>query len=135
MIPRADLPQELEWDFDVPFFNRFWTLDLLKAVGIAVLVIAIILLWAIYSGPSIGGYDQSWMYALGLVGLFVFLVIIVLLVVYRGRYEAHFRIDKKGVSWTTRKRTRKKEHSHKWFIILSGASLRKTGPCRERTAR
>ena len=128
MIPRADLPQELEWDFDIPFFNRFWALDLLKAVGIAVLVIAIILLWAVYSGPSIGGYDQSWMYALGLVGLVVFLVIIVLLIVYRGRYEVHFRIDKKGVSWTTRKRTRKKNAVINGLLFFLGLLSGKPGP-------
>lgn len=87
VVPEAGLPQGLGWDFDIPFFNRFLALDLFKAVGIASLVILIILLWAVYSGPSMGGYDQSWVYALGLVGLVAFFVIIVLLVVYRSRYE------------------------------------------------
>jgi len=127
VVPEADLPQELEWDFDIPFFNRFWALDILKAVGIASLVIIIILLWAVYSGPSIGGYDQSWMYALGLVGLIVFLVIIVLLVVYRSRYEVHFRIDSRGVSWTTRRGTRRKNAVINELLFFLGLFSGKPG--------
>jgi len=127
VTPEADLPQKLEWDFDIPFFNRFWALDILKAVGIASLVIVIILLWSVYSSPSIGSYDQSWMYALGLVGLVVFLVIIVLLVVYRSRYEVHYRIDSRGASWTTRKRTRKKSTIINGLLFFLGLLSGKPG--------
>ena len=127
VAPEADLPQKLEWDFDIPFFNRFWALDILKAVGIAGLVVVIILLLVFYSSPPIGGYDQSWMYALGLVGLVVFLVIIVLLVVYRSRYEAHYRIDSRGAGWTTRKRTRKKNAVINGLLFFMGLLSGKPG--------
>ncbi len=117
-IPGQGLPNVLEWNFNISFFNRFIVMTVLKAIGISIIVAVAIVLAIIISDPSPPAmiiWDAGWLYALGLVGIVVIGVIITLIVVYGNRYEVRFRVDNLGASYRPRSKTRKKNAA---LIIL-----------------
>ncbi len=99
----------MEWNFNISFSTDL-VMTVLKAIGIGITVsVSIVLSLLIISSPTtMIIWDAGWLYALDLVGIIVIGVYITLIVVYGNRYEVHFRVDNRGVSYRTRRKTRKR---------------------------
>jgi hypothetical protein len=81
----------------------------LKAIGIRMpVLVTILLILSIFSFPTTIIWDAGWLYAHGLAGIFVIGVIVALIVVYGNRYEVRFRVDNRGASHKTRRKTRER---------------------------
>ena len=103
---RKDLPNELEWDFDIPLFDRFMVLNLLKVSAIPTLILGIIFFWSVY--------------AFILVGLTILFTALILLFFYQSRRQVRFRVDSRGAGFATRGRKRNVMRIISFFLIIMG---------------
>ena len=129
MEEKMQQPISLEWEFDIPLYNRFIMLDLFKALGIPFLLIAGFVVWSAYSVTEHGG-SVSWYglnYSLIFIGILIALTMLMLWVIYRNRFESHFVINEEGVGVAYRGGTSKKNKKVNTLLIVLGAMARKPG--------
>ena len=108
--------QKLQWEIYVPIFrNRFFLRDAGLAIGIPFgIVVAFIL---IASRGNVAGTDAK--YALGLIGLLFLLSIILILIVYGGKYAPGFIVDEDGITnYTQEKHAKRNSIINRALIIL-----------------
>lgn len=94
--------KKIEWKTSVSIFKDKTILKQLGiAIGIPFGVVAIVI--AVTSGKSIYTF-----YSLGLIGTLMFLTWLLIMLVYRGKYEVEFVIDDKGILCRTQSKQMKK---------------------------
>ncbi|MEA4816419.1 MAG: hypothetical protein VB120_06145 [Lachnospiraceae bacterium] len=97
-----DFHETLSWKISVPIFKNT---VILKQIGIAIGIPfgLVILIIAITSGKSVYA-----LYAIGLIVALLFLTWVFIMVIYRGKYDAEFVLDKKGILYRTQEKQAKK---------------------------
>lgn len=79
---RGDLTKELEWDFDLPIFDRFMVQSLLKVMGISVLVLGLISLLSVYASL--------------LVAVVIVITVLIRLIIQQSYRQVRFRVESRG---------------------------------------
>lgn len=98
----SDIQEEISWQISVPIFRNTVILKQLGlAIGIPFGVVALII--GLTSGKSI--YT---LYAFGLIAALLILTWLLIMAAYRGKYEAEFVLDQKGILCRTQARQAKK---------------------------
>jgi len=122
-------PKVIEWDFKVPLYNRFIVLDIFKVLGIPFLIILIIIFWNEYSLRRKGYITNTsdYKYALIFLCIFLLLSIFLLWLIYRNRFESHFKIDHNEVSVSYEGTTKRKNAFVKTLLIILGISSHRPG--------
>ncbi len=122
-------PKVIEWDFKVPLYNRFIILDIFKVLGIPFLIILIIIFWNEYSLRRKGYITNTsdYKYALIFLCIFLLLSIFLLWLIYRNRFESHFKIDHNEVSVSYEGTTKRKNAFVKTLLIILGISSHRPG--------
>ena len=97
--------EKIQWQISVPIFRNTVILKQLGlAIGIPFGIVALVI--GLTSGRSV--YT---LYGLGLIAALLLLSWLFIVVVYRGRYEAEFVLDDKGVLCRTQAKQAKKTGS------------------------
>ncbi len=106
--------EKIQWQICVPIFRNTVILKQLGiTIGIPFGLVALVI--GISSGKSV--YS---LYALGLIGLLIFLTWLFIMAVYRGKYEAEFVLDDKGVLCRTQAKQAKKNRIVNTMIVALG---------------
>lgn len=108
------MKQEISWKISVPIFrNSIIIKQLAIAIGIPFGVVGLII--AITSGAS-----RDTFYAIGLIAALMLFTWIFIMAVYRGRYEAEFVLDEKGVTCRTQEKQRNKNRIINTLTVILG---------------
>ena len=105
MNSETDMIEKMEWRISVPIFKNA---VILKQLGIAVGIPFgfVTLVIALSSGKSVYA-----LYGLGLIAALLFFTWLFIMAVYRGKHEAEFVLDDKGVLCRTQAKQAKKTES------------------------
>src|SRR3972149_7869575 len=98
---RGDLPKELEWDFDLPFYDRFMAQSLFKVMGISVLILGLISFLSVYASI--------------LVAVVILVTVLIRLIIQQSYRQVRFRVESRGAGFLTRS---KQIEVFKGFILL-----------------
>ena len=120
---------EIQWDHDIPLYNRFIAKDTFVAFGLPTLIIAIwigsMYLSDIRKGQSVS-FD-GFQYALGMVIILILGTMLLLWILYGNRFETRFIVNSKGVKLSLQAGTRKKSRIVNILLILAGMASKKPG--------
>ena len=108
------MKQEISWNISVPIFRNSIILKQI-AIAIGIPFGAVGLIIAITSGAS-----RDTFYAIGLIAALMLFTWIFIMAVYRGRYEAEFVLDEKGVTCRTQEKQRKKNRIINTLTVILG---------------
>jgi hypothetical protein len=108
-----DSAEGLEWDHEIPFYNRFLVQDVLKGSIIPVIILGIIAFLNLY--------------AFVLLGLAFVLVALILLILWNSRRQVHFRVDEHGASFFALSKTRNVSRSIGFSILVMAIAQRMSG--------
>jgi hypothetical protein len=122
-------PKVIEWDFKVPLYNRFIVLDFFKVLIIPVCLILIIIIWNEYSLRKKGFITNTsdYKYAIIFFGIFVLLSIFLLWLIYRNRFESHFKLSQKEASVSYGGTTKRKNAFVNTLLIIFGITSHRPG--------
>ena len=131
-LPQLNSGAALKWDYDIPLTSSFILSGLLKAFGIPLLFIIALLGWVtMNSGIGIAELIEINKAGFGnaaiLIGITIFLVIVLLAVLYKGKYYVQFTVDDCGVTSETRKQQRKLNTIINYLLIFIGIVTGKPG--------
>lgn len=120
MNSETGMIEKMEWRTSVPIFKNA---VILKQLGIAVGISFgfVTLVIALSSGKSVYA-----LYGLGLIGALLFFTWLFIMTVYRGKYEAEFVLDDKGVLCRTQARQAKKNRVVNALTVVLGLLSGKT---------
>jgi hypothetical protein len=120
---------EIQWDHDIPLYNRFIAKDTFVAFGLPTLIIALwigsMYLSDIRSGQSVS-FD-GFQYALGMVIILILCTMLLLWILYGNRFETRFVVNSKGVKLSLQAGTRKKSRIVNFLLIFAGMASKKPG--------
>jgi len=105
-----DIPKELEWDFDLPFYDRFMAQNLLKILGISVLILGPIILLSYYTFI--------------LVAVVILLTVLIRFIIEQSYRQLRFRVESRGAGFTTRSKQRDIFRKISFLLILLGIANR-----------
>lgn len=100
---------KIQWEINVPIWNRLILNDIGIALGIPLGIVVIIVV--VFTGGKISG---NAVYALGFIGAFLLIASVCVLFFFRGGYQAGFILESKGLQYFTRKRQAKRN------LIING---------------
>lgn len=104
----------MQWQISVPIFKNTVILNQLGiAVGIPFGLAALLI--GLSSGKSVYA-----IYGLGLIGALLFFTWLFIMAVYRGKYEAEFVLDQKGVLCRTQAKQAKKNRAINILTVMLG---------------
>ena len=107
-------PGKIQWQISVPIFRNTVILKQLGlAIGIPFGLVALVI--GLSSGKSI--YT---LYGLGLIAALLFLTWLFIMTIYRGKYEAEFVLDGKGVLCSTQAKQAKKNRIINALTVVLG---------------
>jgi hypothetical protein len=110
----AQRAEKIQWQISVPIFRNTIILKQLGlAVGLPFGLVALVI--GLVSGKSI--YT---LYALGLIAALLLLTWLLIMAIYRGKYELEFRLDDKGVLCRTQARKAKKNRIINALTVVLG---------------
>ena len=123
------LPKVIEWDFKVPLYNRFIVLDFFKVLIVPICLILIIIIWNEYSLRKKGFLTNTsdYKFAIIFLGIFVLLIIFLLWLIYRNRFESHFKLNQKEASVSYGGTTKRKNALINTLLIIFGISSHRPG--------
>lgn len=101
---RGDLPKELEWDFDLPIYDRFMAQSLLKVMGISVLILGLISFLSVYASI--------------LVAAVILITILIRLIIQQSYRQVRFRVESRGAGFITRSKQRDVFKGLSFLLIL-----------------
>lgn len=109
-----DTQEAVRWEISVPIFRNS---VILKQLGLAIgipfgLVTLIIVL--------VSGKSRDTLYALGFIAALLILTGLLLMAAYRGKYEAEFALDRKGVLCRTQAKQAKKNRIVNALAVIFG---------------
>lgn len=122
------------WDYDIPVLtNRYILLDLLKAFGIPALLIGLfikisMLVQVKKYGPMAVSQGNEWIYPLMMIFILIVLTVLLVFLIYRNRYEAHFIVDRQGARFATRKGQFKRNTTMNTLLMAAGILSGRPGP-------
>ena len=106
--------ERIEWSISVPIFRNTAILKQLGlAIGIPFGLVALVI--GLSSGKSVYA-----LYGLGLIAALLFLTWLFIMAVYRGKYEAEFVLDGKGVLCRTQAKQAKKNRIINALTVVLG---------------
>lgn len=106
--------EKIEWKISVPIFRSSVIVKQMGiAIGIPFGIVALVI--GFTSGKSV--YT---LYALGLIGALLFFIWLFIMAVYRGKYEAEFVLDDKGVRCRTQAKQAKKSRIVNTLTVVLG---------------
>ena len=105
-----DIPKELEWDFDLPIYDRFMAQNLLKILGVSVLILGPIFLLSYY--------------AFILVAVVIFLTVLIRFIIEQSYRQLRFRVESRGAGFATRSKQRDVFKGISFLLILMGIANR-----------
>jgi len=107
------IQEAVRWEISVPIFKNTVILKQLGlAIGIPFGLVALVIV-------LVSGISRDTLYALGLIAALLVLTWLFIMAVYRGKYEAEFVLDGKGVLYRTQaKRARKNRVINTLTVIL-----------------
>lgn len=106
--------EKIQWQISVPIFRNTVILKQLGlAIGIPFGLVALVI--GLSSGKSV--YT---LYGLGLIGTLLFFTWLFVMAVYRGKYEAEFVLDQKGVLCRTQAKQAKKNRVVNALTVVLG---------------
>ena len=103
---RRDLAKELEWDFDLPIYDRFMAQSLFKVLGISVLVLGLISFLSVYASI--------------LVAVVILLTILIRLIIQQSYRQVRFRVESRGAGFITRSKQIDVFKGFSFLLILMG---------------
>ncbi len=110
----SDMKEEIRWEISVPIFKNTVILKQLGlAIGIPLGLVALVI--ALVSGMS-----RDTLYSLGLVAALLILTGLFIMAVYRGKYEAEFVLDGKGILCRTQAKQAKKNRIVNTLTVMLG---------------
>lgn len=110
----GDKQQAIRWEISVPIFKNTVILKQLGlAIGIPFGLVALVIVLA-------SGRSRDTLYALGLMAALLLLTWLFILAVYRGKYEAEFVLDGKGILCRTGARQAKKNRIANTLTVMLG---------------
>lgn len=114
MNSETDMIEKMEWSISVPIFSNT---IILKQLGIAVGIPfgLVVLVIGLTSGKSVYA-----LYGLGLIAVLLFLTWLFIMMVYRGKYEVEFVLDKKCVICRTQSKQAKKNRTINALTVMLG---------------
>lgn len=101
----SDMQETVRWEISVPIFKNTVLKQLGLAIGIPFGLVALVIV-------LVSGRSQDALYALGLVTGLLFLTWLLIMVAYRGKYEAEFVLNGKGILC----RTQAKQAKKNWVV-------------------
>jgi len=101
-----DIPKELEWDFDLPIYDRFMAQNLLKILGVSLLILGPIFLLSYY--------------VFILVAVVIFLTVLIRFIIQQSYRQVRFRVESRGAGFTTRSKQRNVYKGISFLLILMG---------------
>ncbi len=110
----SDMQEAVRWEISVPIFKDT---AILKQLGLAIgipfglVALAIVL---------VSGIRRDTLYALGLIAALLILTWLFIMVAYRGKYEAEFVLDGKGVICRTQAKQAKKSRIGNTLTVMLG---------------
>jgi len=123
----------LEWDFDIPILNnRFIMGGVALALGIPAGIVAIIVgafyLNDIRSGATMQESDPSMLPGiLFILALLFGLTALIILVVYKNRIQARFKLDSQGIHYFTREEAYKKNTALNTLLFFLSITKNRPG--------
>ena len=103
---KRDLPKELEWDYDLPIYDRFTTQYLIKVIGISAVILAPLILLSVYASV--------------LVALVILFTVLVRFIIQQSYRQVRFRVESRGAGFTTRSKQRNVYKGISFLLILMG---------------
>jgi len=109
-----DFHETLSWQISVPIFKNT---VILKQLGIAIGIPfgLVILIIAITSGGSIYA-----LYAIGMIVSLLFFTWVFIIIIYKGKYDVEFVLDKRGILCQTQKHQAKKNRVLNTLTVILG---------------
>lgn len=109
-----DIQEAIQWQISVPIFkNRVILKQLVVAIGIPFGLVALVIV-------LVSGRSRDTLYALGLIAALLILTWLFILAAYRGKYEAEFVLDQKGVFCRTQTKQAKKNRFINALTVILG---------------
>jgi len=100
------MPATLDWDFDLPICDRFMAQNLLKVLGISILVLSPILFLSFY--------------AFIIVAVVILLTVLVRSIIQQSYRQVRFRVESRGAGFITRMEQRDVFKGISSLLILMG---------------
>lgn len=114
-LAQEQQPHALQWQIAVPIFRNT---VILKQLGLAIgLPFGLLMLILLILGR---GQQDTW-YALGLIALLLVSTVLLVLLLYHGRYEVQFTLDQKGALGCTTPRWAKRSRAVNTATVVLGA--------------
>jgi MMPL family len=101
-----ELLKELEWNYDLPMYDRFTTQYLIKVIGISTLILIPLILLNIYASV--------------LVALVILFTVLVRFIIQQGYRQVRFRVESRGAGFTTRSKQGDVYKGISFLLILMG---------------
>ncbi len=109
-----DIQETIPWQISVPIFKNTVILKQLGfAIGIPFGLVALLIV-------LISGRSRDTLYALGLIAALLILTWLFIMAAYRGKYEAEFVLDNKGVLCRTQAKQAKKNRIINALTVILG---------------
>jgi hypothetical protein len=105
-----DLPRELEWQIDIPLFDRFIARNVLKLLAICAPVLGIVAFFSFYAFIYISSI------------IFFTILLILVCIFYIGHRQVRFRIDSKGAAFITPRTIKGANKIFGYLVTLLGIS-------------
>ena len=105
-IEKREFPKELEWNYDLPIYDRFTTQYLIKVLGISTLILIPLILLSIYASV--------------LVALVILFTVLVRFIIQQSYRQVRFRVESRGAGFTTRSKERDVYKGISFLLILMG---------------
>lgn len=110
----SDMREEIRWKISVPIFMNMVILKQLGlAIGIPFGLVALIIV-------LVSGRSRDTLYALGFIAALLILTGLFIMAVYRGKYEAEFVLDGKGILCRTQAKQAKKNRIVNTLTVMLG---------------
>ncbi len=114
MNSKTDIPEYIEWTISVPIFKDPLILKQLGiGIGIPFGILVIVL-------ALVGGKSVYTLYALGLIAALFFVTWILIMLLYRGKYDAEFVLDDNGIICRTQAEQAKKNRIVNALAVILG---------------
>lgn len=110
----SDMQETVHWKISVPIFKNTVILKQLGlTIGIPFGLVALVIV-------LVSGRSRDTLYALGFIAALLILTWLFVMAVYRGKYEAEFVMDGKGVLCQTQAKQEKKNRSINALTVVLG---------------
>lgn len=105
---RKGFPAELEWDFDLPIYDRFTARYLLIVLVVSALILGPIILLSVYASI--------------LLAAVILITVLVRFLIQQSYRQIRFRVETRGAGFTTRSKQRDVYKGFSFLLIIMGVA-------------